>query len=263
MRHISHLLLLQGYLKHEHEQSIIASIEEGRRQTVQDFYQILDRSLRQNWEEQKELLFEELGRHQPSASVEGNNMFFASSNQNTANNSSDLGGGAPTGSPEPLSRKPGSRTFPTEGVAFGGSQLPGPRNNTGAPSLDMHGKMMRYDQVIAKLNERRRQNTQFAIVHALQQASVPTVEEANKTSQHAPLADTWNLLAQLVHENRTDLTNQGNELIGGIRLTSISQERKYAKHYLGDPHSAEARDLKKQLAEGARAHLQQQYVPNR
>ncbi|KAG0141236.1 hypothetical protein CROQUDRAFT_664119 [Cronartium quercuum f. sp. fusiforme G11] len=248
---------VEGFLKHEHEQSIIASIEEGRRQTVHDFYQLLDRSLRQNWEEQKELLFEELGRHQP---LSGANMFVGSTGHGSGHNLSELATATPTGSPENVTRKPGSRSYSIEGTNFGASQLPGSRSNMNLPSLDMHGKMMRYDQVVVKLNERRRQNIQFPLVHAFQQASVPGAEEAGKNTQHAPLSDTWSLLGQLVQETNTELNDQGNELIGGIRLTSISQERKYAKHYLGDPQSSEARNLKKQLAEGARVHLQQQFL---
>ncbi|EGG02530.1 uncharacterized protein MELLADRAFT_22892, partial [Melampsora larici-populina 98AG31] len=211
-----------GYLKHEHEQSIIASIEEGRRQTVQDFYQLLDKSLRLNWEQQKEILFEELGRHQPSSNHKS----------------------TPSSSPEHLNRRSGSRTFSIEGTTFGGSQLTNPttRNGTNLPSLDMHGKMMRYDQVVIKLNERRRQNIQFPIIHAFQQASVPNhpEESNNKNNQHTPLIDTWSLLKHIVQEPNSDLIDQ--------------------QAYLGDPQSSEAKNLRKQLAEGARVHLQQQFL---
>ncbi|KAH9822442.1 Nup93/Nic96-domain-containing protein [Melampsora americana] len=242
---------VEGYLKHEHEQSIIASIEEGRRQTVQDFYQLLNKSLRQNWEQQKELLFEELGRHQPSSNQ--TDMFFGS-NSIHHHNSLEMGNSYTD------RRRPGSRTFSVEGTTFGGSQLPNTRSGTNLASLDMHGKMMRYDQVVIKLNERRRQNTQFPIIHAFQQASVPNNDESSKNNQHTPLIDTWSLLKQLVQESNSDSIDQATELIGGIRLTTVSQERKFAKHYLGDPQSSEAKNLRKQLAEGARVHLQQQFL---
>jgi len=55
---------VQGFLRHTHEQSIISSIEEGRRQTNEDFYTQLDSQMRKDWERQKERLFDELGRHQ-------------------------------------------------------------------------------------------------------------------------------------------------------------------------------------------------------
>jgi hypothetical protein len=55
---------IEGYLKHTHEQTIISAIEEGRRSTQADFYRKLESTSRNNWEKQKEKLFEELGRHQ-------------------------------------------------------------------------------------------------------------------------------------------------------------------------------------------------------
>lgn len=60
----------QGYLRHTHEQTIISSIEEGRRATTSDFYRNLDSQMRKDWERQKEKLFEELGRHQASGSTQ-------------------------------------------------------------------------------------------------------------------------------------------------------------------------------------------------
>lgn len=61
----------QGYLRHTHEQTIISSIEEGRRQTTVDFYRNLDSQMRQEWEKQKASLFEELGRHQAGTLASG------------------------------------------------------------------------------------------------------------------------------------------------------------------------------------------------
>ncbi|KAH9444949.1 hypothetical protein MJO29_013096 [Puccinia striiformis f. sp. tritici] len=249
---------VEGYLKHEHEQSIIASIEEGRRQTVQDFYQILDRSMRRNWEEQKELLFEELARHQPQSSSEGGNMISMFSTHSSLNNLSEIAN-SPTGSPEQSSRRSQSRLPFSDSMNFSGIQASvGPR--TGQSQNDMHGKMMKYDQAVSKLNERRLQNAYFPIVHAFKDASLSVTEENGKSSQNAPLTDTWNLLAQLVQEKNTGMSDQDNETVGGIRLTTISAERKYAKHYLGDPQSLEAKNVKKQLADGAKAHLEQQFI---
>ncbi|KAI9629828.1 hypothetical protein KEM48_012554 [Puccinia striiformis f. sp. tritici PST-130] len=231
---------VEGYLKHEHEQSIIASIEEGRRQTVQDFYQILDRSMRRNWEEQKELLFEELARHQPQSSSEGGNMISMFSTHSSLNNLSEIAN-SPTGSPEQSSRRSQSRLPFSDSMNFSGIQASvGPR--TGQSQNDMHGKMMKYDQAVSKLNERRLQNAYFPIVHAFKDASLSVTEENGKSSQNAPLTDTWNLLAQLVQER------------------TLESERKYAKHYLGDPQSLEAKNVKKQLADGAKAHLEQQFI---
>ncbi|KAA1064636.1 hypothetical protein PGT21_010162 [Puccinia graminis f. sp. tritici] len=249
---------VEGYLKHEHEQSIIASIEEGRRQTVQDFYQILDRSMRQNWEEQKELLFEELARHQPQSSSEGGNVISMFSTHSSLNNLSEIAN-SPTGSPEQSSRRSQSR-LPFSGSTNFSEIQSGVGPRTGPSQTDMHGKMMKYDQAVSKLNERRLQNAYFPIVHAFKDASLSVTEEQARSSQNAPLSDTWNLLAQLVQEKNTGLSDQDSETIGGIRLTTISAERKYAKHYLGDPQSLEAKNVRKQLADGAKTHLEQQFI---
>ncbi|OAV94325.1 hypothetical protein PTTG_03009 [Puccinia triticina 1-1 BBBD Race 1] len=248
---------VEGYLKHEHEQSIIASIEEGRRQTVQDFYQILDRSMRRNWEEQKELLFEELARHQPQSSSEGGNMLSMFSTHSSLNNLSEIAN-SPTGSPDQSSRRSQSKLPFSESTNFSGIQSVSHR--TGSNQTDLHGKMMKYDQAVSKLNERRLQNAYFPIVHAFKDASLSITDDNAGSSQNAPLTDTWNLLAQLVQEKNTGLSDQDNEMIGGIRLTTISAERKYAKHYLGDPQSLEAKNVRKQLADGAKAHLEQQFI---
>ncbi|PLW33624.1 hypothetical protein PCANC_23913 [Puccinia coronata f. sp. avenae] len=125
---------------------------------------------------------------------------------------------------------------------------------------DMHGKMMKYDQAVTKLNQRRLQSAYFPIVHAFKDASLSFTDNNGKSSQNAPLTNTWNLLAQLVQEKNTGLSDQDNETIGGIRLTTIPAKRKYAKHYLGDPQSLEAKNVCKQLADGAKAHLEQQFL---
>jgi nuclear pore complex protein Nup93 len=52
---------IAGYLRHAHEQSVISTIEEARRETRAEFYRALeDRSIR-DWEARKKRVFEELG----------------------------------------------------------------------------------------------------------------------------------------------------------------------------------------------------------
>lgn len=50
-----------GFLRHAHEQTLIASIEEGRRDTQAEFYRVLDERVRRDWEARKKRIFEELG----------------------------------------------------------------------------------------------------------------------------------------------------------------------------------------------------------
>lgn len=50
-----------GYLRHAHEQNLISTIEEGRRETQEDFYRVLEERSRRDWEARKKRIFEELG----------------------------------------------------------------------------------------------------------------------------------------------------------------------------------------------------------
>ncbi|KIM32731.1 hypothetical protein M408DRAFT_326475 [Serendipita vermifera MAFF 305830] len=50
-----------GFLRHAHEQSIISTIEEGRRETLLEFRRVLDERVRRDWEGRKKKIFEELG----------------------------------------------------------------------------------------------------------------------------------------------------------------------------------------------------------
>ncbi|EIN13233.1 nucleoporin-interacting protein NIC96 [Punctularia strigosozonata HHB-11173 SS5] len=50
-----------GYLRHAHEQNIISTIEEGRRETQAEFYRLLRERGRKTWEAKKRRVFEELG----------------------------------------------------------------------------------------------------------------------------------------------------------------------------------------------------------
>jgi hypothetical protein len=50
-----------GYLRHAHEQTLISTIEESRRETQEDFYRVLEDRSRRDWEARKKRIFEELG----------------------------------------------------------------------------------------------------------------------------------------------------------------------------------------------------------
>ena len=52
-----------GYLRHAHEQTLISTIEEGRRETQEEFYRVLEERGRRDWEARKRRVFEELGGH--------------------------------------------------------------------------------------------------------------------------------------------------------------------------------------------------------
>jgi nuclear pore complex protein Nup93 len=52
---------VSGYLRHAHEQNLISLIEEGRRETLDEFYRVHEERSRKDWEAKKKRVFEELG----------------------------------------------------------------------------------------------------------------------------------------------------------------------------------------------------------
>lgn len=58
---------VNGYLRHAHEQNLISTIEEGRRETQEDFYRVLEDRNRKDWEARKKRIFEELGGRSSTA----------------------------------------------------------------------------------------------------------------------------------------------------------------------------------------------------
>lgn len=50
-----------GYLRIAHEQNLISTIEEGRKETQEDFYRVLEERSQRDWEAKKKRVFEELG----------------------------------------------------------------------------------------------------------------------------------------------------------------------------------------------------------
>ncbi|KAF9507438.1 hypothetical protein BS47DRAFT_1304038 [Hydnum rufescens UP504] len=62
---------VNGFLRHAHEQTLISSIEEVRRETEVEFYRNLDSRVRKDWEIRKKKIFEELGVGNNMAEGEG------------------------------------------------------------------------------------------------------------------------------------------------------------------------------------------------
>ena len=50
-----------GYLRIAHEQNLISTIEEGRKETQEEFYRVLEERSQRDWEAKKKRVFEELG----------------------------------------------------------------------------------------------------------------------------------------------------------------------------------------------------------
>ena len=137
-----------GYLRHTHEQNPISTIEEGRRETQEDFYRLLQDRSRKDWEAKKRRVFEELGGRASSdnkALAEMKKSFHAK----------------------------GSLTV-RKAFSFGISlsEISGQQASTGPSlTLQMQSKMMAYDRAIGELNAARLRGTSCPIIHLLKQAA--------------------------------------------------------------------------------------------
>lgn len=72
-----------GYLRHAHEQNLISTIEEGRKETQEEFYRVLEDRSQRDWEAKKKRVFEELGGR-----VGGDNRALAELKKSTHGRSS-------------------------------------------------------------------------------------------------------------------------------------------------------------------------------
>ncbi|KAL0950483.1 hypothetical protein HGRIS_007295 [Hohenbuehelia grisea] len=132
-----------GYLRHAHEQNLISTIEEGRKETQADFNRLLEEKCQRDWEAKKKRVFDQLG---------------------------GLAGGEARA----------IATVDMKKSVLGKSAL---ASSTGPSlSLHMQSKMMAYDRVITDLNQARLRGTSYPIIHALIDASL-SVSSTSKSSQ--------------------------------------------------------------------------------
>ncbi|KAF5393678.1 hypothetical protein D9757_000346 [Collybiopsis confluens] len=122
---------VSAFLRHAHEQNLISTIEQGRRETQESFYRMLQEQTERDWEAKKRRLFEQLG-----ASV-------------------------------PASSNLGHSTMSTSALGMSTTTTKKQVSATGPISLQMHTKMLAYDRAITALNDARLRGTWYPIVHAL------------------------------------------------------------------------------------------------
>jgi len=72
-----------GYLRVAHEQNLISTIEEGRKETQEEFYRVLEERCQRDWEVKKKRVFEQLG-----GKVSGDNRAMADLRSSTYNKNS-------------------------------------------------------------------------------------------------------------------------------------------------------------------------------
>lgn len=75
---------VNGHLRHAHEQTLISTIEEGRRETQEDFQRVLEERNRKDWEARKKRIFEELGGRASAADGLGGRDFGRSMRASTS-----------------------------------------------------------------------------------------------------------------------------------------------------------------------------------
>lgn len=157
---------VESYLTHEHQQVVISAIEQGRRETLQDFHRNLDRTMHRDWERQKRKIFEELGQHQP-ASAAGRDADL---------DTSASGFGASTS----------AHTLPSSSSTMLGSNA----------TSQMHGKMARYLMVVSRLNSSRLEGYNLALAHAF----IDAISGLGEESKNKELVESWKALASMVRE---------------------------------------------------------------
>jgi nuclear pore complex protein Nup93 len=124
---------VQGYLRHVHEQTLISTIEESRKETQAEFYRVMEERLHRDWEDEKKKIFEELG---------GRTFSLAESSSTASFSQSTIA--LPRHQPEP--------SLVPRGI--------------------VHSKMMAYDKVIVDLNNARLKDASFPIVNVLKQTAL-------------------------------------------------------------------------------------------
>ncbi|EKM83342.1 hypothetical protein AGABI1DRAFT_103578 [Agaricus bisporus var. burnettii JB137-S8] len=126
---------IAGYLRHAHEQNLISTIEEGRKETQEEFYRVLEERSQKDWEAKKKRLFEEIGGR-----VGADN-----------------------------------KALELKKSTHGKSTLLGASTSSSTPTLtlQMQSKMMAYDRVVTEFNTSRLKGTSYPIIHSFIDASLP------------------------------------------------------------------------------------------
>lgn len=191
---------IEGFNRHEHEQVILSMIEESRRQTFDEFESKLGECLHQDWQSQKKRIVEELGEHQPDE-----------------------------GEASALLRR---------SVAPSQSAAPGIAEDAPNASL-LHGRIVRYDAVIARLNRARVEHEPLPLVHAFMDTVESMVQDAGRKRG---LLEAWTVLKYMV--------------------LKAGKEREYAAAYvdLDAFRSAPGVALRQKWVGGARAYLEAQFT---
>ncbi|GAA5876807.1 hypothetical protein JCM16303_006291 [Sporobolomyces ruberrimus] len=112
--------------------------------------------------------------------------------------------------------------------------------------------MMRYDLVIRKLNQFRREGYAFGLVSALGEASIsPSSSSASVDTKSQQTTETWRLLAHIVQER---------DVLQGEFQRKALQERCYATAYLSGGEGTDAVELRRMITAGGKTYLEEQFM---
>ncbi|KAF9950637.1 hypothetical protein BGZ65_006474, partial [Modicella reniformis] len=152
----------EAFLRHQHEQIIISTIDESRRETVMDFDSNFETSLNYDWERTKKRIFEELGHSQ---------------------------GGHATGSAD----RDMGQSSSTSG--FREAYVPG--FNQSLVSLDaIFSKLKPYYKIVYDLCDSRLQGTAYPLATSFVEAS----RLAHRDQPNPKIQETWELLVSVLGE---------------------------------------------------------------
>lgn len=240
-------------IRQAQESALVACIEESRRQTLQDFHNQLREQTLRDWERQKSELFDELARHHPALVADG-----STSNDSFSNNiasSSNLAGSSSMNRPRRSSVSKKSSNGPSYEAYMSPASTSASPLQPGS-ELQMHNKMMKYDQAIGRITHARKQGTPIAAVSVLADAANQATSNVAVESRALNLAETWSLLKTIVGEHDIQAST------GDFGAQSIVQGQ-YAEAYSkvgADADLPIAVDLRRKIAHGAKTYLEEQCV---
>ena len=215
-----------------HQSILVDCVEQGRQETMRDFYTSLREDMFRDWEKQKQSIFEELGRHHPALLSNSEDPSSSSSPHRKLRKSTGYGS------------NPTSASYLNQAASLG----PG-------SELALHTKMMKYDTVIARLNECRKSNTSIGILTLLSDAMSQSNSgfSMGQTSDRAlPLQDTYALLKYILGEK--DCVGQQGEFVKDEKKVG-----QYASAYAVQGAEGKAGvEFRMQVAGGSKAFLEDQ-----
>ncbi|GAA96311.1 uncharacterized protein L969DRAFT_95409 [Mixia osmundae IAM 14324] len=247
-------------LQHMHEQSIVGIIELTRAQTLRDSQKVIDQGLKRSWDKMRATLWDELGAHQAATTAnaqdqQSRTLTFESGDDSFSASTSRLGSTRRT------------NLLGQDESTFGNSVLVDPSTASLVPAslsgatpaksgqLQMHSRMMKYDQAVRKLNEARKAEEPIGIIRLFADAALASSTGPSTDQKSAQLNETYSLMAKLLHE--TAVSTDGQAQFTRVQLPQGA----YLKGYWDpDRDTVESRAYRHQIIVGGTDFLQDQFM---